>query len=229
MTVFLSASDESVGKDHRSMFFYGGLIAPVKDWVELFTPSWQARVLDGPPKIPYLHMVDIRSRDWRDDNGLTDEEAERRVDQAFLVIDSIKSLRPISSRMTGSVFLDKFPKKQKMRIASGARKKFLPDYLALIGYVFTVLGHVADNFPDAETIDFLVERKDGITDHVNEFYDDIQKSLNECGDARLGNLLGGLLTGGKDRLPLQGAIEHPHFGQVVLSDAITFSRHMQLD
>jgi hypothetical protein len=45
MAVFLSASDENAGKDHRSMFFYGGLLAPVKDWMYLFTPAWQKQVI----------------------------------------------------------------------------------------------------------------------------------------------------------------------------------------
>ncbi len=185
------------------MFFYGGLLAPIKDWREFFIPLWQERVLHGPPLLPYFHMTEIRSRAWRAAHGLTEETAERRVDEAFLVIDRVSSLRPISSRMDGGSFRDKF--KKKMRIASGAAKHFAPDYLAFIGYVFTVLGHVGDYFPDAEKVDFLVERKDGITDHVNEFYDDIQSSLNECGEARLGKLLGELIPGGKDRVPLQAA------------------------
>jgi hypothetical protein len=205
MAVFLSASDENAGKDHRSMFFYGGLLAPVKDWMYLFTPAWQKQVLDGPPSIRLLHMVEIRSKDFRAKHGLSEKEAERRVDEAIRVVQSVNSLRPISSRMDAGSFLDKFPKKNKMRIASGARKRFMPDYIAFLGYVFTALGHVADHFPEAEKVDFLVERKDGITDHVNEFYDDIQASLTDCGESRMASLLGCLIPGDKDRLPLQVA------------------------
>lgn len=205
MAVILSASDENSGKDHRSMFFYGGLLAPVKDWWEVFTPRWEEGVLNGPPKIPYLHMTEIRSKAFRDEWGLSEEEAEKRIDKAFLVIDSISSLRPISSRMDAGTFFDNFNKKNKMVISSGARKTFLPDYLAFIGYVVTVLGHVADHFPDVEKVDFLVERKGGITDYINEFYKDIHVYLAEFREARLGELLGELIFGGKDRCPLQVA------------------------
>lgn len=204
MAVFLSSSDENAGKDHRSMFFYGGLLAPVKDWVELFVPRWQERVLDGPPPIPYLHMTEIRSKAWRIANGLSDDEAERRVDAAFLVFDGVTSLRPISSRMNAGHFQDTFGKR-KIRIASGAFKHFFPDYIAFIGYVFTVLGYVSDHFPDAEKVDFLVEKKDGITDHINEFYENVQASLNDLGEPNMGKLVGKLIPGSKDRLPLQVA------------------------
>src|SRR5438045_3880986 len=128
-------------------------------------------------------MTEIRSKDFRDEHGLSEEEAEKRVDKAFLVIDSIGSLRPISSRMDAGTFFDNFSKKNKMRISSGARKKFLPDYLAFIGYVVTVLGHVDDHFPDVEKVDFLVERKEGITDYINEFYKDIYIYLADFGEA----------------------------------------------
>lgn len=203
MAVFLSSSDENSGKDHRGLFLYGGLVAPVTDWWEIFTPLWQERVLDGPPKICFLHMVDIRSEAWRTKHGLSREEGERRVDEAFSVIKDVPSLCPITSRMNGGKFRDSFP--NKLLIASGARKHFAPDYLAFIGYAFTALAYISENYPQAEKVDFLVERKDGVTDNVNEFFDDMQVFLKELGSPHLSELVGGLIPGGKERLPLQVA------------------------
>jgi hypothetical protein len=59
MTVFVSASDESDGGHHRSRFWHGGWVAPEKDWVTYFAPTWQKRVLDAEPSIPFLHTKDI--------------------------------------------------------------------------------------------------------------------------------------------------------------------------
>lgn len=205
MAAFLSASDENAGKDHRSMFFYGGLVAPVKDWWEVFTPLWEERVLEGPPKICNLHMTDIRSKAWREKHGLSEEQAERRVDEALLVFDSVPSLRPISSRMNAGKFFDTFNKKKMLKIRSGAAKHFPPDYIAFIAYVITVLAHVAENCPDAEKVDFLIEKKGEITDHIKEFFDDIQTILPEFGERNLSELVGELIPGGKERSPLQMA------------------------
>jgi hypothetical protein len=32
--------------------------------VSVFAPAWQERVLDGRPQIPYLHVTEIRRREW---------------------------------------------------------------------------------------------------------------------------------------------------------------------
>src|SRR5579862_4656280 len=61
MAVFVSASDETAGRGQADLFFFGGWLGPEEDWSRFFVPAWQERVLDGPPKIPYLHMTDIRS------------------------------------------------------------------------------------------------------------------------------------------------------------------------
>jgi len=67
MAVFISASDEAAGKNQRDPFLFAGFVAPEKDWSRFLAPAWQERVLDGPPSIPYLHMTDIRSPQWRSD------------------------------------------------------------------------------------------------------------------------------------------------------------------
>ena len=70
MAVFLASCDESAGKTKRDQFYFGGFIGPEEDWSRFLAPAWQERVLDGPPVIPYLHMTDIRSNQWRRGHGI---------------------------------------------------------------------------------------------------------------------------------------------------------------
>jgi hypothetical protein len=59
MAVYVAYSDESDVGDTNGSFIMGGFLASEQDWIEL-SELWQNRVLNGPPKIPYLHMKEIR-------------------------------------------------------------------------------------------------------------------------------------------------------------------------
>jgi hypothetical protein len=206
MAVFVSGSDETSGKDHRGVFHHAGFIAPEKDWSDYFAPAWRERVLDGIPSIPYLHMTDIRSDKWRKKYGLSRLEAEGRVDEAIRVIDGMGSLYAIGSRADAGFFLDMFAGDDgKILTNKGAIKKFVPDHLCFMGYVFVVLNYVNYTHPEAEKVDFIVEHKHGVFDEVNEFYDGMAGILTELGSPELVDLLGELIPGHKDRVPLQAA------------------------
>ena len=60
MAIFLAASDETKGANAFASYHYAGWIATEPDWSQFFTTAWQERVLDGPPKIPYMHMTEMR-------------------------------------------------------------------------------------------------------------------------------------------------------------------------
>ncbi len=57
--------------------------------------------------------------------------------------------------------------------------------------------------PRAERLDFLVERKSGVTKHLRDFYSNIAPFLESIGQAELIALIGEIIPGGKDRSPLQ--------------------------
>ena len=95
MAIFVASSDESAGKNQRDTFFFGGFVGPEDDWFRFFAPAWQERVLDGPPAIPYLHMTEIRSAQWRDKYGISRLQADDRVDEAFTLIDTMPTLYPV--------------------------------------------------------------------------------------------------------------------------------------
>ena len=104
MAVFVAASDESGGSTHLSDFQCTGWLAPENDWLRFFGPAWQEHVLDGPPKIPYLHVTEMRSRAWREKHGLTRRDAENRLDEAAGVIASTGSLYPLTVKISGHYF-----------------------------------------------------------------------------------------------------------------------------
>src|ERR1700686_3067758 len=70
MAVFVAYSDESGSGDARGQFLVGGYVASEQDWPYV-AGAWQERVLDGPPRIPYLHMRECRNADWRQEVGVS--------------------------------------------------------------------------------------------------------------------------------------------------------------
>ncbi len=204
MAVFVAGSDESAGKTQHDRFYLGGFVAPETDWSDFFAPAWQERVLDGPPNIPYLHMTDIRSRQWLARHGLTWDAGDDRVEQAFAVIRTMGSLYPIGAHLNAGKFREQFAT-LKMVVASGGAKSYEPDYLCFLAYTVIVLDYVATVHPEAEKVDFMVERKSEATKHIQEFHSHTAKHLKALGKPWLSDLVGEIIPGGKDRVPLQAA------------------------
>src|SRR5439155_17281293 len=110
MAVFVSGLDETAGKTHRDTFLLAGFVAPEHDWSRFFAPAWQERVLDGPPSIPYLHMTEIRSRKWRERYGLSQLQADDRIDEAIILLDTMATLYPVGVHVDAGYLLDQFSK-----------------------------------------------------------------------------------------------------------------------
>jgi hypothetical protein len=204
MAVFVSASDETSGATSQGIFHYCGYVAPLNDWSEFFAPAWYERVLAGPPAIPYLHMTDIRSKGWRQQHGLSEVDADLRVQAACEVIGQLGGMFPARATLPAGDFRVSCGKR-KMRVSSKAIKTFEPDYLGFMGYAFLVLRYIADEFPDADKVDFIIERKKGISEHIVDFHNDFPEGLASVGQSSLAPLLGELIPGGKERIPLQAA------------------------
>ena len=204
MALFIAASDETSGGNVLSVYHYAGWIAPELDWSQFFTPAWQERVLDGPPKIPYLNKTEIRSKSWRKQHGITEADADERLDEAARVIDTMGSLYPFEVSIDGSLFAPLY-KPHKMKVGSGAQKPLQPDFIAFVAYVNVVLAQVRFKYPQAEKVDFLVENNSEITKHLYELYQTMPAALNHVGRPDLIPLVGEFIPGGKDRIPLQAA------------------------
>lgn len=204
MAVFVSASDENAGKNERDTFLFAGWVAPEEDWSRFFAPAWQERVLDGPPAIPYLHMTEIRSEEWRKKHGISLAEAEDRVDNAFTVIDTLSSLFPIGISLDAGFLRDRLAD-AIITAPTGGKRPFDPDYLCFIGYVYYVLNYLAHKHPEAEKVDFVIEKNGPITRYIQHFHSTIADNLEALRQPHLARLLGDLLPASKDRVPLQAA------------------------
>lgn len=205
MAVFLAASDETSTHDGRGNLFSGGFIAPTMDWTEHFTPAWEERVLNRVPRIPYLHMTSIRSRSWRAKYGLSGIEAERRVESAIDVIDSMGSLFLISARMNEGLWRDLYKHFGIVRENSRqvAVDRMPADMQSFFGFVTVALQYGVEN--DAEKVDFIVERKDGVTQVLSDMFERLRVNYPELGAPEYAAIMGELIPGGKERVPLQAA------------------------
>jgi hypothetical protein len=91
LAVYKAYSDEAAIAGSDGEFLVAGYVAAEDEWPWL-ERAWQDRVLDGPPSIPYLHMIEVRDRPWRDRHGLSYYESEQRVDEVVRVLYSTGSL-----------------------------------------------------------------------------------------------------------------------------------------
>jgi hypothetical protein len=153
-----------------------------------------------------MHMVEVRSRKWRKQYGLSGVEAERRVDEAARIIRSMGSLQLLTTWLDGGHFRGTF---KGARIAQSGPQfgaySFQPDYIGFLGFAYNALEYVKQHHPDAEKVDFVIERKDGVSHHMPNYLKILEDKLTEMGEVDLVRLIGGFSTCGKERVPLQAA------------------------
>lgn len=207
MAVFLAAGDESDGPLQRGPFLYGGFVAPVKEWIDSFAPAWEERVLNLDPPIPFLHMVEIRKSSWRQKYGLTLDQAEQRVEEAARIIGGSGHVSLVKTEFDGGHFRDVFGATKVIRLGNQPTLyRFEPDFIGFIGFVYAALDYVAQRYPDAEQVDFVVEQKSSVSRNIDQFYETIEDALTVKGRADLVPLIGELNPNGdKKRVPLQAA------------------------
>ena len=108
IALYVSASDESKGRDSRDQFLFAGYIASEHDWAKIFTPAWQGLVLNPPPTVPYIHMTEMRSRGRREELKLSDQDANKCVDRAVSALGMCDWLFPIGLSVSGAHVRDAF-------------------------------------------------------------------------------------------------------------------------
>lgn len=201
LAVFASYSDESAAQEKGGIFIVGGYTGTVNTWLQ-FAQHWDIHVLAGPPKIPYLHMAEIRRKRWQKKYGLSKHGAEERVFRATHLIGEYRhKLFGIISIIKQEDLFDVAAWLRKRKIS--ARVTLMgPDYLCFLAYSAHVL-KFSSMFDDAERIDFFISRKNKVSDNIQNLYrTPIAKNL----PPQMGRLLGEVLPlEMKDRNPLQAA------------------------
>lgn len=203
LAVFLAASDESHGSGSAR---YGGFTLSVSDWSEWFAPAWEQMVLAGPPRIPHLHMTEIRSEEWRASWGLTRLDADRRVEAAVDVICGMGKLYPVTSDL--SLELEQlFKRTLKPYLRHLGTDIVSADDLNFVWYALTVLHSVPQWFDDenVERVDFIVESNGRHTARLLRLHQALPEFLKTIGRDELVPFVGGFSSGRKESVPLQAA------------------------
>jgi hypothetical protein len=77
-----------------------------------------------------------------------------------------------------------------------------PDYFCFMAYAVFILAQVYKKWPEAKKVDFVVSRKQGVTHHLGEFKEELQRFV----ESPLQDLVGDLIPASmEDRIPLQSA------------------------
>jgi hypothetical protein len=114
------------------------------------------------------------------------------------------SFYPICINIDAGDFRDKF---STTRVAVPKKKEqpFEPDYMCFLGYAIYLLEYVAKHHPEAEKVDFIVERKGHVTKYIQEFHAQLVPMFKFLKLPDVAELVGELIPGGKERVPLQAA------------------------
>jgi hypothetical protein len=204
MSLFLASSDES--SDQHGRFLFSGWVAAAEEWSRFFCPAWQEWVLDGPPAIPYLHMTDMRSTKWREQHGVSRLDAEDRVNHAIALVDQMEPLYPVGVLVNAAYLRKRFSQAKVKTLQFITKPRpFDPDYVCFLFFAFIVLNYVNVHHPQAERVNFLVERNGPITRHMQDFHCTIAQALEGLGSGTLAQLVGEMIPGGKNDIPLQAA------------------------
>jgi hypothetical protein len=206
MTTFVAAADETEAGNQLGLFMYGGFVAPVHFWEDWFVPAWEERVLNTRPNIPYMHISEVRTSRWQRQQGISKSRVEAGINEAARVIASSGALHHVRNEMDGGHFRSVFRETRVIRRSKQpGLYQFQPDYIGFLGFAYGALDFVWREYPGAERVDFVIERKSGITQHVTEFHASLGESLAQKGETHLVPLIGELIPGGKETVSLQAA------------------------
>ena len=152
-----------------------------------------------------MHMIEIRRAAFKRKYGLSDLQAEDRVETAKQIVETAGGVSTISSHMDTGDLMDVLQaplKAATVRLRIGVNE---PDYFCFLGFAYITILHVQRGSPDAEKVDFVVSRKDKVTDNLKYFHSDLRRFMEER-DTTLSGMIGELIPGEmENRLPLKAA------------------------
>jgi hypothetical protein len=150
-------------------------------------------------------MTEIRSKAWREKMGLSREEAELRVNAAVNLI--CKMNAKWAFQICSTTRTEYLSEVGPLHFRAGPKSRrtiFRDDHLCWFGYMHTVLETVSRLYKGVDRVDFVVERKNGIFSQIKRLHDDFRLAFDESAP-HLSPLMGEVIPGSKDRVPLQAA------------------------
>jgi hypothetical protein len=109
--------------------------------------------------------------------------------------------------MDGGHFRDVFRETKVVRVRpQPSMSKLEPDHISFLGFAIAALEVVHHKHLDAEKVDFLIEKKTKIMRQIEDFVKrDMRDALADIRHGHLVRLIGNVIAGGKERVPLQAA------------------------
>ena len=206
MPTFIAAADETADHSTPRRFYYVGIGASAEDWHASFSPAWDERVLAGPPRIPYLHMVDILSVRWRAEHGVPELDVDGRLEEASRVLRSTGALVPVAF----GVDVDDFNELVKRPVLGGRgqRVKLGPDYILFTYYAYQQIQLLVERHGSAvERVDFQIDRNSQIAAMLGDEDRSVslRDGLQHIDHPDLAALVGSVTEVGKASIPNQAA------------------------
>jgi hypothetical protein len=203
VSVYVAYSDETGTPNPDGAFIVGGYVEPDEEW-PTFSKRWAENVLNSVPSIPYLHMVEIRSKAFRQKHGLTDADGLNKIAVAVNTISSDRFIR----RYFGTIHRGSLQHVQQKIEQEGFKYPHYlkdPDYMCFLAFARTLVLDVARDCTDVTRINFMVARKSPVTHHYKGFRDELKAFLQEFHPA-VASLVGDLIPVSMDEhTPLQAA------------------------
>ena len=149
-------------------------------------------------------MTDMRCPAWRSQHGLSDIEADNRLNEASRVIGSMGSLIPVMLSVEESEFNAML--RQDITLKPNKIERLEPDYICFLCFALAQLEWIHNVMKDVRQVDFWVERSSKkITKYISDFHTRLPDALRYIGSGHLAPLVGELQAVGKDRIPAQTA------------------------
>jgi hypothetical protein len=191
VAVYTAYSDESGSGDGKGIFLVGGYVASAIDW-PCVVDAWQERVLDYPPSIKYFHLSEINKEKFQKKYGLRAGDSDRKLRTAVDVVCSSGGLQGIYAPLDQEAINTALAEYRAIFSKRAGYSVRDPDYVCFLTYAFNVLDEARNTFKDIETVDFVVERKGKITEHIQHFYEEFCSFLSAI-DPSLKSLAGRLI------------------------------------
>lgn len=202
--MYVSYSDESESGDGRGPFVVGGYVAKESEWPG-FSTRWASEVLQPYPSIPYVHMVDLRSEEWRQKHSICMEQCREKVKAAIEVITSSSFLLPFVGRINQADYLAARKRVEDKGWEYRQHAQYV-DYLCYMTYAVLVIGNLA-SLSDAQKITFNMDRKRYVSHHIaKNFKEGMIPYLKQRGRHRWAEIVGDFIPlSMEEHMPLQAA------------------------
>jgi len=204
LSVYVSYTDESQSQDQKGgRFIIAGYVADELKWPD-FSRRWSEEVVTSDPPIPYLHMVEIRSRDWRAKHGINREQAEVKVRKAIEIIAQADFITGYCAHVSEDAYLKALGIFRAEDSKMAAKSKI--DYICFSAYALFLTKKLAAEFPDLRKVVFNISNKQDVSNALQGILHGVMEEMFEKVHPKIYPLFGDFVPlNMENHMPLQAA------------------------